>query len=209
MLRLIFSVLFSALLLLPIYGYSSPVFINELHYDNAGADEFEAVELAGVAGTDLSGWYLQFYNGLDGSVYDTMTLSGDVPDEGEGYGAKTFYKKGIQNGSPDGLALIDDKDSVVSFLSYEGEFLAVDGVAAGLRSVDMGVFETSSTAKGLSLQLSGLGRIYEDFVWTLDASSFSAINKFQDFRAANELPVPGVLLLMLPFIYLGARSISH
>ena len=30
-----------------------PVFINELHYDNVGADVGEAVELAGLAGTDL------------------------------------------------------------------------------------------------------------------------------------------------------------
>ena len=32
------------------------VFINELHYDNGGTDAGEAVEIAGPAGTDLTGW---------------------------------------------------------------------------------------------------------------------------------------------------------
>ena len=33
----------------------TPVFINELHYDNVGADVGEAVELAGLSGTNLQG----------------------------------------------------------------------------------------------------------------------------------------------------------
>ena len=32
------------------------VFVNELHYDNAGTDAGEAIEVAGPAGTDLAGW---------------------------------------------------------------------------------------------------------------------------------------------------------
>lgn len=32
------------------------VFINEIHYDNAGTDTGEAIEIAGPAGTDLTGW---------------------------------------------------------------------------------------------------------------------------------------------------------
>ncbi len=39
------------------------VFINEIHYDNTGTDTGEFVEIAGPAGTDLSGWRLVFYNG--------------------------------------------------------------------------------------------------------------------------------------------------
>jgi hypothetical protein len=35
-----------------------PVFINEIHYDNAGADVGEFVEIAGPAGTNLAGWRL-------------------------------------------------------------------------------------------------------------------------------------------------------
>lgn len=38
------------------------VFINEIHYDNAGTDTGEFVEIAGPAGTDLSGWTLVLHN---------------------------------------------------------------------------------------------------------------------------------------------------
>jgi hypothetical protein len=42
------------------------VFINEIHYDNNGIDANEAIEIAGPAGTDLSGWSLVLYNGATG-----------------------------------------------------------------------------------------------------------------------------------------------
>jgi hypothetical protein len=35
---------------------TSVVFINEIHYDNAGTDVGEGVEIAGTAGMDLTGW---------------------------------------------------------------------------------------------------------------------------------------------------------
>jgi len=33
----------------------TPVFINEIHYDNEGTEANEGVEVAGPAGTDLTG----------------------------------------------------------------------------------------------------------------------------------------------------------
>ena len=48
-----------------------PVRISEIHYDNAGADTGEAVEVTGPAGVDLAGWSLVLYNGSGGAVYDT------------------------------------------------------------------------------------------------------------------------------------------
>ncbi|MEZ5000823.1 MAG: hypothetical protein R2727_09375 [Bacteroidales bacterium] len=39
------------------------VFINEIHYDNDGTDVDEGIEIAGPAGTDLTGWKLVLYNG--------------------------------------------------------------------------------------------------------------------------------------------------
>ena len=53
---------------------ATPVFINEIHYDNAGADSGEAIEIAGPAGTDLSGWSLVLYNGNGGAAYKTTAL---------------------------------------------------------------------------------------------------------------------------------------
>lgn len=56
------------------------VFINEFHYDNDGTDTGEAIEIAGSAGTDLTGWDLVLYSSLDGTVYDTDPLSGIISD---------------------------------------------------------------------------------------------------------------------------------
>jgi hypothetical protein len=46
---------------------TSVVFINEIHYDNAGTDVGEGVEIAGTAGMDLTGWSIIPYNGAIGS----------------------------------------------------------------------------------------------------------------------------------------------
>ncbi|MEM1436490.1 MAG: hypothetical protein AAGG11_20740, partial [Pseudomonadota bacterium] len=41
-------------------------YISEFHYDNAGADVGEFIELAGPAGTELTGYELVLYNGNGG-----------------------------------------------------------------------------------------------------------------------------------------------
>src|SRR5690606_19213416 len=106
---------------------SQTVFINEIHYDNAGTDVNEGFEIAGPAGTDLSGWTVELYNGSNGAVYGTINLTGTLPDEGVGFGALYFLAPGLQNGAPDGLALIDAGNTVIQFLSYEGTFIATSG----------------------------------------------------------------------------------
>ena len=58
---------------------------------------------------------------------------------------------GVQNGSPDGLALVRPDVTVAEFLSYEGVFTAVGGPANGLTSTDIGVSEAGTEAAGLSL----------------------------------------------------------
>ena len=88
-----------------------PVFINEIHYDNASTDTGEAVEIAGPAGTSLSGWTLELYNGNGGSSYGTVSLSGTFADQEGGMGTLSFAKSGIQNGAPDGMALVDASSS--------------------------------------------------------------------------------------------------
>ena len=159
------------------------VFINEIHYDNAGTDTGEAVEIAGPAGQSLNGWTLVLYNGNGGAPYRTVTLDEPIPNE-NGSGAGTvaigFPTNGVQNGSPDGVALVDDLGRVVQFLSYEGSFEAVGGPADGMTSTDIGVEEPNSTPIGQSLQLTGTGTDYTDFTWVgpTDAS-FGSINDGQ------------------------------
>jgi predicted extracellular nuclease len=162
------------------------VFINELHYDNSGSDTGEAVEIAGPAGADLTGWSVELYNGSNGLVYDTVNLSGTIPDQDNGFGTLSFPRAGIQNGAPDGLALVDPAFTVVQFLSYEGTFKANDGPAAGITSADIGVVESSDTAVGNSLQLTGFGTVFEDFDFAgPSADSFGDVNAGQDFSTAG------------------------
>lgn len=139
--------------------------INELHYDNSGADSNEFIEIAGAAGLNLDGWTLLAYNGSNGQVYNTTNLTGTLADQEGGFGTLSFAISGLQN-SVDGVALINSDDEVVQFISYEGSFSATEGLAEGLTSTDIGVSETSSTAVNYSLQLSGNGSSYDDFYWS-------------------------------------------
>ncbi|MGV6845848.1 MAG: T9SS type A sorting domain-containing protein [Lutibacter sp.] len=148
-------------------GYSQNVFINEIHYDNASTDTGEGIEIAGPAGTDLSGYSVVFYNGNGGASYATLNLSGIIPNQQNSIGTIWFDQAGIQNGAPDGFALVDsDGTSVIQFLSYEGSFTAVGGVANGMTSTDIGVSESGTTPVGQSLQLIGTGSVYTDFTWS-------------------------------------------
>ncbi|WP_445371331.1 ExeM/NucH family extracellular endonuclease [Methylomonas sp. HW2-6] len=169
---------------------ATPVFINEIHYDNTGTDTGEAIEIAGPAGTNLSGWSLVLYNGNGGASYNTKALSGVIADQtGTGFGTLSFSypTDGIQNGSPDGIALVNGS-TVVQFLTYEGSFTAVGGPAAGKVGVDIGVSE-SSVAVGQSLQLKGAGSSYEDFAWTTAAAnSFGNPNAGQTFGGITPPP---------------------
>ena len=166
------------------------VFINEIHYDNTGTDAGEAIEVAGPAGTNLSGWSIVLYNGAGGITYDTRALSGVIPNQQAGFGTLhfTYAVNGIQNGSPDGLALVNGT-TVVQFLSYEGTFLATNGPANGMTSVDIGVAENGSEPIGQSLRLSGTGQFYEDFAWNSPAAAtFGAVNTGQIFGAGDVAP---------------------
>ncbi|MFV2073009.1 MAG: lamin tail domain-containing protein, partial [Thermoanaerobaculales bacterium] len=160
------------------------VFINEIHYDNASTDVGEAVEIAGPAGTDLSSWSIVLYNGSSGASYNTISLTGTIPDVCGGFGVIDYPTVGLQNGAPDGLALVDSTSTVVQFLSYEGSFTATNGPATGLASTDIGVSESSSTPVGDSLQLTGTGTAYEHFTWATPApNTFGACNTGQTFSA--------------------------
>ena len=103
------------------------VFINEFHYDNVGTDSGEQVEVIAPAGTNLNGWTVVLYNGGGGARYATLNLAGTTANQCNGYGTVVVAAAGIQNGSPDGLALVNASGQVVQFLSYAGSFVASDG----------------------------------------------------------------------------------
>ncbi len=115
----------------------------------------EAVEIEGPAGLDLGGLSVVLYNGNGGVTYGTLALSGTLADQCGGRGTVVVAAPGLQNGSPDGLALVNGT-TVVEFLSYEGVFAATNGPAAGLTSTDIGVVENGE-AIGNSLQKDAAG----------------------------------------------------
>jgi predicted extracellular nuclease len=128
-------------------------FIAELHYDNTGADVGEFVEVQIPAGGSSTGLSVVLYNGSNGLQYDSdplpvVTAPADAPAV-----AVVTYAGTLQNGSPDGVALVSN-GTVLEFLSYEGALTAVDGPAAGMTSSDIGVAETGSEPVGLSLSRS-------------------------------------------------------
>ncbi|MCT4630616.1 T9SS type A sorting domain-containing protein [Winogradskyella sp.] len=180
--------LFIALMLGASSFAQTTVFINELHYDNAGGDVDEGIEIAGPAGTDLTGWTIEKYNGSNGSSYGTENLSGTIPDQDNGYGTLGFIfaANTFQNGAPDAIALVDDMGAVVQFISYEGSLTASGGPADGMTSIDIGVSETSGTPIGESLQLTGTGDVYEEFTWSGPTTESSGmVNTGQSFSTVN------------------------
>jgi hypothetical protein len=181
-------------------AHAASVFFNEIHYDNTGIDTGEAIEITGQAGADLTGWSILLYNGNGGALYNTTSLSGIIMDQQNGFGTLSFSYpvNGIQNGAPDGLALIDSTNNVIQFLSYEGSFTAVEGLANGLTSTNIGVTESSSTPIGNSLQLIGTGTDSSDFTWAAAmANTFGAVNTGQTYTGGGQQPVPEPSTILL------------
>ncbi len=184
---------------------ATSIWINEIHYDNVGGDIGEFVEIAGNSGVDLIGYSLTLYNGANGSVYQTVNLSGALPDQTNGFGALAFPILGIQNGSPDGLALANGSN-LIEFLSYEGVFSAIGGPANGLSSVNIGVSEPSSTPVGYSLQLTGTGVGSSPFAWQAPLPQTpGSLNGGQSFRVAS-VPSSSNTGLLLGLVLCGLAS---
>ncbi len=162
------------------------VWINEFNYDPAGTDTNEFIEIAGLAGTDLTGWSLLLYNGNGGAVYSTLSLSGALANTSNGFGFVRVLAPGLQNGAPDGFALVDNLGRVVQFLSYEGTMTATSGAATGMTSTDVGV-EQSNATTGFTLQLTGTGSGYSGFTWTANvANTEGAVNAGQTFLSGTD-----------------------
>ncbi|RZU31524.1 ExeM/NucH family extracellular endonuclease [Blastococcus saxobsidens] len=129
---------------LPAFAHAAPPtapFISEIHYDDAGSDVDEFIEVHLPPGTSSAGLSVVLYNGSNGTVYDTDAVQSVTAPAGAPAVAVVGYPvNGIQNGSPDGVALVQD-GTVLEFLSYEGELTATDGPAAGTTSTDIGVSE--------------------------------------------------------------------
>lgn len=168
------------MLAMPTVAAYAQVVINEMDYDQSGSDTADFVELyePGKTGMSLSGWELYLYNGqtsqrspyliiqLDNAPGGVMPSDGylvigpedtvpevDVPSPSSGW---------IQNGAPDGMALVHD-GVVIELLAYEGSFEGntngTGGPAAGMPFTDIEVEEYSEDGVGLQ-------RIPDEGAWT-------------------------------------------
>lgn len=86
----------------------------------------------------------------------------------DGVAVVDLPRDGLQNGSPDGMALVDAAGDLVELLAYEGTFRAVGGPAAGVTSTAVPTSESGSTPAGWSLS-----RLYDpaadETFWDLPA----------------------------------------
>jgi plastocyanin len=175
------------------------VWINEIHYDNNGTDTLEGYEIAGPAGTNLACYrVIRYTGGGGGIVYRVDTLSGIIPNQACGYGTVWFgYGTNSLQNATDGLVLsydpqatgcgVNNVDTVIQFLSYEGSFTATNGRAQGLISTNIGVSESATTPVGFSLQLGGVGTTYASLTWqSASAATLNALNNNQFFCGAPQ-----------------------
>lgn len=177
------------------FAQSLATFINEVHYVSNNPTD-KGLEIAGVAGTNLTGWEVAVY-AADGTVdYVEYITSGIIPNKQNGYG--TIWYEMEQTGNEGGLALINPNGAVVQFLSYGtlnyvGVIItAVDGPAAGMISQYIG----SQLNTDNSLQLIGTGITYLDFVWGLPGDiTKNGVNKGQLFSL---LPLIGAPTTEIP-----------
>ncbi len=141
------------------------IWVNELHYDNTGADQNELIEVViPTTVTTPSNITITLYDGATGTPYASYGL--DTFTAGiQQNGLQLYYRyiSGIEDG-PDGIA-VDYNGTVQQFISYEGTFTATSGVASGMSSRDIGVAESGNDNPGLSLQMMGSGTAWPDFTW--------------------------------------------
>ena len=125
----------------------------------------EFIEIASIG--NIAGYTIVLYSGnnvLNFVYRSTVVPTGSGPttvggvtvtvstSDGITYTVLDYPTDGIQNDTPEGIALVDPNGLVVEFLSYEGRFIASNGPAIFQRSVDIGFRENRNTPVGFSLQ---------------------------------------------------------
>ena len=127
--------------------------INEIDYDQVGADSGGFVEIANTttSARSLDGLALVLVNGGDGSEYARVALTGSLAA-----GAYLALDIEAQNGAPDGVALIDTASkALLDAFSYEGGITAavIDGQTYNLvegTALDESVVDSNTVAGSLS-----------------------------------------------------------
>lgn len=145
------------ILVCAVFAYALPVaWINEIHYDNIGADRDEFVEVVVLNPENYYSDDIALYmiNGSTGQAYCLNTVRDFELGERIGdYQFYTWYRRGIQNDC-EGMHFVF-KDTLLDILSYEGSFVGVTKPSTGLVFPDVGVCENSDSPDSCSIYLSG------------------------------------------------------
>lgn len=183
------------------------IFINEFHYDNNGPDAGEFVEIIVAPSYDgpLEDIILYLYNGNNGSTYGEHPLNTFTENTDAESGARIFQKEisGIQNGAPDGLALVVGSQ-LREFISYEGSFTPQTGPAMDTTSVDIMISQGSSTPIGEnSIARMGTANQAEDFTWGIQPGAHTPgeLNSGQTIAAGAEpqgIAIDNLTLTIVP-----------
>ena len=144
--------------------------INEVDYDMPSGDNAELIEIYNPSSSPvaLAGKQVLLINGANGAIYATINLSGTIAANGYLVIAGPtvsvpapavkldpgWTSDRIQNGAPDGIALIDNTThTLIDALSYEGSMTAINvpGFTSPISLVEGTATAASDTASAGSL----------------------------------------------------------
>lgn len=160
---------------------SASTFINEINYLASNPVE-RGLEIAGQAGTDLTGYSLAGYTDQGTLAFIEQIQDAVIPNRQNGYG--TIWYDVDQAGDTGGFALVNPNGEVEQFISYgpnvlgSGIIQATEGPASGMSSQHAGM----QINPNHSLQLIGTGITALDFLWSIPLGSTPEdVNTLQTF----------------------------
>ena len=169
--------------------------LNEVDYDQPGADTLEFVEIynAGTDTADLDGIALVLVNGANNAEYLRINLNGLLQPEQfavvssvnvavatEALAFSLPANDSVQNGAPDGIALVDTVTlDVLDVLSYEGAITAANII---------GFSDPVSLVEGTPLAIDDPGSGTDSLIRLPDGADTS--DQATDWHATTH-PTPG------------------
>lgn len=144
------------------WGIAQNTFFNEVDYKSAPGSQ--CLEVVSPNSLDRTGWEVHIYDGA-GNFLETKDLGAIIPTTTVG-GHDIIIVDIVMLDDPKGaMAIEDDSDNLIQFLNYGvGTVTAQDGPIVGEVSTNIGLEQIDPA---LSLQLTGSGTDYTDFIWAL------------------------------------------
>ena len=182
---------------------SPAVWINEVAANDPSFDDQEFIEICGVAGTDISGWKIQLYNGYDGINYAEHVIGSTIgdsfvfADEQDGFGFYVLQSNNssvsnadetanfdyIQHSINDAVRLTKGDGTEIHFFAYQCN--SARTYTPGLPNDLTILYDTP--AQNNSLSKVGNGIDQPDFLWDVVTHTPGGLNSNQ-FLHVNPLP---------------------